>query len=72
MDVLLCSSSTICLTNYTLRERLDMMGFLALVAMIWAVYYFFHYLGSDNGKQDAESVKHEKIWHLFNDDNDPY
>lgn len=49
-----------------------MLGFLALVAMIWAVYYFFHYLGSDNGKQDAESVKHEKIWHLFNDNNDPY
>lgn len=39
-----------------------MLGFLALVAMIWAVYYFFHYLlGSDNGNQDAESVKHEKI-----------
>ena len=49
-----------------------MLGFLALVAMIWAVYYFSHYLGSDNGNQDAESVKHEKIWHLFNDDNDPY
>ena len=49
-----------------------MWGILVLGALIWALYYFFHYLGYDDKPIDKGTVKHEKIWHLFNEDNDPY